>query len=244
MKLNCDMGESFGAWSMGQDAEIMCYVDMSNIACGFHAADPNIMSHTVDLAIQQGVAIGAHPGYPDLQGFGRKDMTFSFDDLVNMTLYQVGALQAICAAKNTSVTYVKPHGALYNLMMRDMNVYRALLTAVSQLSVKVPLMIMANADQQTYINAASDAGVDLLFEAFCDRAYTDEGALQSRQITGAVYNNVEAIVAQATQLITKQSVTSFTGKELAMKADTICIHGDGPLALESAKRISDVMSAK
>jgi UPF0271 protein len=245
MKLNCDMGESFGSWKLGSDAEIMPYVDMSNIACGFHASDPQVMARTVELAVQYDLLIGAHPGYPDLQGFGRKEMAFSFDELVNIVLYQIGALQAICAAKNTSVNYVKPHGALYNTMMRDIEVYRAVVTAVSTVSPKIPLMIMATNEStekyQAYVDIAQDLSVPLLFEAFCDRAYTDEGALQSRQIKGAVYDDIDSIVDQAIQLITKRSVISCTGKILSVKADSICIHGDGALALTSVKRIRDAL---
>jgi UPF0271 protein len=248
MKLNCDLGDSFGTWTLGCDAEIMPYVDMSNIACGFHASDPQVMARTVALSVQHNVAIGAHPGYPDLQGFGRKAMAFSFAELVNITLYQIGALQAICAANNTSVSYVKPHGALYNTMMQDIDVYRAVLTAVSTVNPKIPLMIMATAETsanyQAYVELAKQLTVPLLFEAFCDRVYTDEGALQSRQIKGAVYNNIDSIVDQATQLITQHSVTSCTGKILSVKADSICIHGDGALALLSVKRIRDILRTK
>jgi UPF0271 protein len=232
---------------MGSDTDIMPYVDMSNIACGFHASDPQVMARTVALAVQHNVAIGAHPGYPDLQGFGRKEMTFSFGELVNITLYQIGALQAICAANNTSVSYVKPHGALYNTMMRDITVFRAVLTAVSTVKPSIPLMIMATAEtsasHQAYVALAQDLGVPLLFEAFCDRAYTDEGALESRQIKGAVYDDIDRIVNQATQLITQQSVISYNGNVLPVKADSICIHGDGELALLSVKRIRDVLRA-
>ncbi|MFT6220898.1 MAG: UPF0271 protein [Candidatus Endobugula sp.] len=251
MKLNCDMGESFGAWAMGSDAHIMPYVDMSNIACGFHASDPQVMARTVVLAVQHNVAIGAHPGYPDLQGFGRKEMTFSFEELVNIILYQIGALQAICTANNTSVSYVKPHGALYNTMMRDITVFRAVLTALSTLTPAIPLMIMATAEtsenHQAYVALAQQLGVPLLFEAFCDRAYTDEGALQSRQIKGAVYDDIDRIVNQATQLITQQSVTTCSGKILPVKADSMCIHGDhddSALVLLSVKRIRDVLRAQ
>ena len=243
MKLNCDMGESFGSWKMGMDAEVMPHIDMTNIACGFHASDPQIMSHTVDLAIKHGVTIGAHPGYPDLLGFGRKEIKFSFDELVNMTLYQIGALQAICSSKNTSVSYVKPHGALYNMMMRDTDVYKALITAMSGLSHKIPLMIMATPEHETYVKIAQDKGVEVLFEAFCDRAYTDEGLLQPRTIEGAVHKDLDSIVKQAVQLITDHSVTSCTGKKLNIKADSICIHGDGPLALDSVKRIKEALSS-
>jgi len=243
MKLNCDMGEGYGAWIMGRDSEIMPYIDMSNIACGFHASDPDIMNNTIKLAIEQDVKVGAHPGYPDLHGFGRKDMSFSSDELVNMTLYQVGALQALCVANNTSVSYIKPHGALYNLMMRDMEVYKSMLTAVSKLNFKVPLMIMAVPNHLEYTSLAKDFGVELLMEAFCDRAYTDDGKLQSRQISGAVYDDIDSIINQATQLIKNKSVTSCTGKKLSIEADSICIHGDGKLAVAAVQGIRKVLQS-
>jgi len=251
MKLNCDMGESFGAWKIGADAEIMPYVDMSNIACGFHASDPQIMSHTVELAVRHNVTVGAHPGYPDLAGFGRKEMVFSGDEIVNIVLYQVGALQAICRAHHTTVDYIKPHGALYNTMMRDRNVYQALLKAVAILSSTststiapaIPLMIMATPDHLEYKKMADEYGVTLLFEAFCDRVYTDEGLLQPRHIDGAVHQNIDTIVSQAKKLIIDQAVSTCTGSSLSVNADTLCIHGDGALAIESANRIRDILSS-
>jgi len=263
MKLNCDMGESFGAWKMGADAEIMPYVDMSNIACGFHASDPQVMNHTVTFAVHHNVAIGAHPGYPDLAGFGRKEMAFSEEELVNIVLYQVGALQAICRAHHTTVDYVKPHGALYNTMMRDRSVYKALLKAVAALSPAlppalsstlspttapsiiaptIPLMIMATPDHLEYKKMADEYGVTLLLEAFCDRAYTDEGLLQSRKIDGAVYQNIDTIISQAKKLIIERTLTTCTGNSLSINADTLCIHGDGALALESVQRIRELLT--
>jgi UPF0271 protein len=247
MKLNCDMGESLGDCKTGADAEIMPYVDMSNIACGFHASDPQIMSHTIELAVRNNVTVGAHPGYPDLAGFGRKEMVFSSDELVNIILYQVGALQAICRAHQTTVNYIKPHGALYNTMMRDRNVYQALLKAVAILSSTstpaIPLVIMATPDHLEYKKMAGEYGVTLLLEAFCDRAYTDEGLLQSRHIDGAVYQDIDTIVSQAKKLIIDRTVTTYTGSSLPVNADTLCIHGDGALAVESASRIRDILSS-
>lgn len=243
MKLNCDMGESFGSWKMGMDEQIMPHVDMANIACGFHASDPHTMQQTVALAAANNVTIGAHPGFPDLQGFGRKDMHFSFNELVNIVLYQVGALQALCKANNTQVSYVKPHGALYNMMMRDQDVFKAMVKAVALLESDIPLMIMATAEHQEYSDIAEQENVSLLFEAFCDRAYTDEGRLQPRGIEGAVYHDLDSIVNQATQMIQQGTVTTCTGKTLSIKADTICIHGDGELALPSVETIRGVLAA-
>jgi UPF0271 protein len=228
---------------MGMDADVMPYVDMANIACGFHASDPQIMSKTVALAVEHDVTIGAHPGYPDLLGFGRRDIKFSSAEIINIVLYQVGALQAICAAHGTSVKYVKPHGALYNTMMRDLEVYVSILKAMSQLELDIPLMIMANEHRDQLTEKAKEFGVSLLFEAFCDRAYTDEGSLQSRQIEGAVHEELDKIVGQAKKMIVDQSVIAASGKEIPIIADTLCVHGDGELAVASVKRIREVLNA-
>jgi UPF0271 protein len=242
MKLNCDMGESYGPWKMGADAEVMPYVDMANIACGFHASDPQIMSSTVALAVKHGVSIGAHPGYPDLLGFGRKEIKFTPAELINITLYQVGALQAICWAHGVDVDYVKPHGALYNVMMREEGTYTALVKAVSLMPSGIPLMIMAAPDNQRYIDIADKFTVPLLFEAFCDRAYMDDGSLQSRQEEGAVFSHVDTITKQARSLIVDKQVITTSGKAMNIVADTLCIHGDGSLAVASAQKIRDVLS--
>lgn len=242
MKLNCDMGESYGPWKMGSDAEVMPYIDMANIACGFHASDPQIISATVALAASHDVSIGAHPGYPDLLGFGRKEIQFSSSEIINITLYQVGALQAICQAHGVNVDYVKPHGALYNVMMKDVEVYRALVKAVSLLNTDIPLMIMATPNHQKYVDIASEYKVSLLFEAFCDRAYENDGSLQSRQKRGAVFSDIEAIAKQAQLLVVDKKVITTSGKPMDIVADTICIHGDGNLAVASAQKIRDMLS--
>ncbi len=242
MKLNCDIGESFGSWSMGADAEIMPYIDMANIACGFHASDPQHMSDTVALAHKHNVVIGAHPSYPDLLGFGRKDMVFSASEIINMVLYQVGALQAICSSHGTAVSYVKPHGALYNLMMRDTQTYITLLRAMSSLDMKIPLMIMSNHRREEFIQLAKKFDVELIFEAFCDRSYTDEGSLQSRNIKGAVYSDIEKIKKQALKLIKENSVISSSGKEIPIVAQSICVHGDSDFAVNAVKQVRKILT--
>lgn len=244
MKLNCDMGESFGVWPMGADAAVMPYIDMANIACGFHASDPQVMSKTIALAVSHGVTIGAHPGYPDLLGFGRQAMSFTSEELINITLYQVGALQALCHAQGTRVSYVKTHGALYNTMMADMSVYTALVKAVALIDGDVSLMVMAVPQAQKYRDIAEAYGVTLLLEAFCDRAYTHEGFLQSRQVDGAVYDNLDRIMTQAKGLIDHQQVLTHTGQTLDVVADTLCIHGDGNLAVDSAHAIRQLLVEK
>lgn len=243
VKLNCDMGEGYGSWSMRLDEEIMPYIDMANIACGFHASDPHIMSETVAMAKAHNVSIGAHPGYPDPQGFGRRKMDFSAKEIVDIIHYQVGALQAICQAQGVTLDYVKPHGALYNTMMVDRVVMAAILQAISQLEPGIPLMIMANSDRAGLEVLATAYGVPLLFEAFSDRAYNDEGNLVARQEQGSVFHSIETIEAQVKGLIIQQTIISNTGKTLNVKADSLCVHGDNKFALKAAKCIRKLLDS-
>lgn len=229
------MGESFGIWKMGQDAEIMPFLDMSNIACGMHASDPLVMSQTISLAKKYGVQIGAHPGYADLQGFGRRAISLNDEELKALFVYQIGALRAICQMQDADITYVKPHGALYNKMMQDKAVYQNLVMALAAYDKSLPLMIMATPEHEQYAKIAEEYGVSLIFEAFVDRAYTPEGQLESRSKEGACHKSLERIQAQALSLIHEQSVETLDGQKLEVKADTICIHGDGLLALDIAK---------
>lgn len=237
IKLNCDLGESYGAWKMGTDEQIMPYIDMANIACGFHASDPFIMDKTVKLAMQNNVTIGAHPGYPDLLGFGRRDMSFTAAEITQLILYQVGALKAICEANGTRVEYVKPHGALYNTMMKDKSQLTAIIEAVASLKEPIPLMVLANADAKDNKQLAAKHSVSLLFEAFADRRYADDGNLTSRNLEGSVLEDEKAIQNQIQSLITDKQVISISGKSLSVDADTLCVHGDNVQALESVKSI-------
>ncbi len=237
IKLNCDLGESYGTWNMGTDEMIMPYIDMANIACGFHASDPFIMDKTVKLACENDVTIGAHPGYPDLLGFGRRELSFSSDEITQLVLYQVGALQAICEANGTRVEYVKPHGALYNTMMKDRSQLTAIIEAVASLKDSIPLMILANADAEENKKLAEEHSVSLLFEAFADRRYADDGNLLSRSIDGSVLEDDKTVEDQIQTLITAKQVTSVSGKTLSIDADTLCVHGDNAHALESVKSI-------
>lgn len=244
MKLNCDMGESFGAWTMGNDAEVMPYIDMANIACGLHASDPQIMRKTVALAVKHDVEIGAHPGYPDLLGFGRREMSFAKDEIENLLLYQIGALQAICKAQNTRVSYVKPHGAMYNAMMKNHDVMAGVLSAIAKLEFQGPLMVLSNDQRDKVETMAESYGISLIFEAFCDRAYTHEGNLMSRSLPGAVHDTMEKIEGQAEFLISHQKVHTVSGEVIDIKADTLCIHGDNPLAPEMCQRLRTLIGKK
>lgn len=238
IKLNCDLGEG-----MALDEHVMPYIDMANIACGFHASNPVLMVKTVELAKSQGVQIGAHPSYHDIENFGRREMTLPATDIKQLVVYQVGALQAICEAQNTQVDYVKPHGALYNTMMKEEPVFIAILQALSSLKQALPLMILANQSAEKYQALADQHNVPLILEAFADRVYTDEGNLLSRQEKGAVLEDDTAIAKQVESLINDNQVTTVSGKKIPITAESLCVHGDNVRALESVKTIRQVIDS-
>jgi UPF0271 protein len=235
--LNCDMGESYGNWSMGQDAAVMPYIDCANIACGYHAGDPSVMRATVALAVAHQVLIGAHPAYPDLQGFGRRSMACSAEEIRDFLHYQLGALEGVCRVQGTRVAYVKPHGALYNDMMAKPTVLRAVLEAVAQYDRQLPLMLMASADDQARLTLAAEYGVSLCFEAFADRAYDEHGQLVSRRLPGAVHHQPHQVLAQALSIARGEALVSSSGSRLQLNAQTLCVHGDNPSALAALKQI-------
>ena len=236
------MGESFGIWQLGMDETVMPHIDMANIACGFHASDPLVMQQTVALAKQFNVAVGAHPGYPDLVGFGRRHMHCSADEIQALVLYQIGALSAFCKQQHISLSYVKPHGALYNDMMQDEAILTAILKGVSAFSIDLPLMLMAQADNSHSKQLAAQFKVPLLFEAFADRCYTDDGLLQDRQQPGAVFTQQSQIVHQATQLATQGCVTSNHGNIIKLSPDTICVHGDNTQSIDAIVKIKSAIA--
>ncbi|WP_295890695.1 5-oxoprolinase subunit PxpA [uncultured Vibrio sp.] len=237
MKINCDMGESYGLWTLGSDELVMPFLDMANIACGMHASDPVVMRRTVRLAKENGTTIGAHPGYPDLQGFGRRYIEMDSTELAAYFTYQLGALEGICQSQSTCLQYVKPHGALYNAMMKDDAIFETLLAALSDYDSGLPLVVMAVPDYQRYNEMASTYGIELWFEAFVDRAYDDDGRLTPRSMEGSKHTKLEQIEQQAIQLITEGSVTTLSGNVVSIRADTLCIHGDGVLSLPTAKML-------
>lgn len=233
MLLNCDMGESFGQWQIGSDEQIMPYIDMANIACGFHASDPITMQKTVKLALQYNVKIGAHPSYPDLVGFGRRHMTCSDDEIYTLITYQIGALDAFCRQHGVKLSYVKPHGALYNDMMRETRIFNAILKAIADYDNSLSLMLLATSNNAEFRASAKPFNIDLIFEAFSDRRYLDSGTLQPRSEVGSVLHDSGEITAQITSLIEQGLVTTNSGMKLAIEADTICVHGDNPCALKA-----------
>jgi UPF0271 protein len=232
--LNCDMGEGFGPWPMGQDGALMQYITSANIACGFHAGDPVIMRETVRLALKHHVAIGAHPGYPDLQGFGRRDLKMSPDEVYAMVLYQIGALQAIAGAEGGKVRHVKPHGALYNAAAKD----RALADAIARATLHAGAdLVLFGLSGSALVEAGRVAGLRTASEVFADRTYQADGSLTPRSRPDALVKTREQAVAQALQMVREQRVMSTDGTSVALVADTLCLHGDGAHALEFAAAI-------
>ena len=245
MKLNCDLGESFGSWKMGLDEAVMPNIDMANVACGFHAGDANVMFKTLSLAKMHHVNVGAHPGYKDIEGFGRRSIAHTEQEIINLMVYQVSAIVGMAKTLGVDVTYVKPHGALYNEMMADEEVRIAVLKSVKLINEKqglsLKLMILATADAEFHQREASAFGVDLVLEAFADRRYTDDGKLQSRKINGAVLSKDE-MLEQVTNLHKSGFVITETGKKLAIAADTICVHGDNDKGIAMIKEIKAICS--
>jgi len=237
--LNCDMGESFGAWTMGQDAAVLAHVTSANIACGFHAGDPLTMRRTVDAAAKRGVAIGAHPSLPDLAGFGRREMRVSADETHAMTLYQIGALAAVARAAGAALHHVKPHGALYNMAAKDRALADAIASAVRDFDRALILVGLAGSELP---RAGEAAGLAVAHEAFADRRYEADGSLMARSQAGAVIDDVDAAVAQAIAIATRGEVGAPNGV-LRVRADTICVHGDRPDAALFARRLREGLEA-
>lgn len=236
MRLNADIGEGFGHWKAQHDALIMPLIDDANIACGYHAGDPVVMNSTLALAKQHNVNVGAHVSYPDLQGFGRRSMVIASNDLILMIQAQIATLEGMARCQQICLSYVKPHGALYNDMMRDSKVYDAVLLALANYHTLYPLVIQGMLCNNENNKRAKAHGIKLVYEGFADRAYDDKGFLVSRHNTGAVLNNQQAS-QQASKFINKQAITSVDGSILALKVDTLCVHGDTTSALELCKKI-------
>ncbi len=237
--LNCDLGESFGKYTIGNDEKVLKYVTSVNIACGFHAGDPVIMERTVKLAIEKGIAIGAHPGYPDLMGFGRRNMDISIHEARSYMIYQIGALKAFVESYGGKLQHVKPHGALYNMASVDYALAKALAEAVYDVDRELIFMGLANS---TMTKAAKDTGLNVAHEVFADRAYNDDGTLVSRKLEGAVIHDTEVCVRRVLSMIKEGKVTSIDGTDIQIKADSICIHGDNSMALEFAKNLKKKLS--
>ena len=239
MDINSDMGEGFGAWDMGNDAVLLDYITSTNIACGWHAGDPARMKKLVELATAKKVHIGAHPGLPDLVGFGRREMAISEQDAYNYVLYQAGALQAFINAAGNRLHHVKPHGALYNQAAKDMKLARGIARAVKDLGGNVILYGLAGS---YLIDAAKELNVPVWQEVFADRKYTKEGFLVPRTQVGAVIEDESEALKQVMSMSKDGKVISIDGNEIKIQADTLCIHGDNPHAVEFAKKIKAALA--
>ena len=239
--LNCDMGEGFGAWKMGDDGALLEHVSSANIACGFHAGDPGTMQRTVTLAVQKGVALGAHPSLPDVQGFGRRVMEVSAQEAYDMVLYQIGALAGFAIANGARLAHVKPHGALYNMAAKDAKLARAIARAVKDFDPGLVLFGLAGSE---LVRAGEQAGLTTAGEVFADRTYESDGSLTPRaQGRDAVIRDVEIAIAQVRRMVSEGLVRSRQGSDVAVKADTLCIHGDEPNAVPFARRIREALEA-
>ena len=237
--LNCDLGESFGQWQMGNDTKMMPFIDQANIACGFHGGDPLVMQQTVAMAVKHNVAIGAHPSYPDLQGFGRRSMAIASSELIALIHYQLGALQGICQVNGTTMSYVKPHGALYNDMMRDKEIFTTICQAISQFSTELVLVIQAIPKPAEFQAIADQYQIGLRFEAFADRNYLDSGLLVPRSQPDAVIHSPDEVVARMQTLKQTGALTSINGKPLKLMVHTVCVHSDTQDALTLVKRLKN-----
>ncbi|PHD54155.1 lactam utilization protein LamB [Bacillus toyonensis] len=233
--LNCDLGESFGAYKMGNDDEILPFVSSINVACGFHAGDPIVMRQTVEKALKHNVAIGAHPGFPDLIGFGRRNMNVSASEVYDYVLYQIGALDGFVKAAGAKMHHVKPHGALYNMAATDPAIADAIVKAISHMNLDLLLYGLANSE--AFIRAAEKYNITLMQEVFADRTYKQDGTLTSRTEKNALITDEDEAIKQVLQMVKEGYVEAVNGEKVTVQAQTICLHGDGEKAVQFAERI-------
>ena len=241
--LNCDMGESFGAYKLGMDDEVIQYISSANIACAWHAGDPAVMNHTVEIAVKHGVGVGAHPGYPDLLGFGRRDMDCTMDDLRNYLIFQIGALEAFCRVHSTRLQHVKAHGALYLAAVEKEEVARAVAEAIVSVNPDLLYVALAGAKGALARRIGEEVGLKVVYEAFPDRAYTPEGTLLSRRLPGAVIKNPQEVSQRALRMVKEGVVIAVDGTTIPLEAQTLCVHGDNPAAVDLVRSIRETMEA-
>jgi UPF0271 protein len=239
--LNCDMGEAFGNYPMPNDTTLMDYITSANIACGYHAGDPETMQQTVALAIKKGVAIGAHPGLPDLQGFGRREMKISANEAYQMTLYQIGALYGFVKAAHGKLHHVKAHGALYNMAAKDAALATAIVQAIHDFDPSLILYALAGSEM---VKVAKKTGMATASEVFADRTYQDDGSLTPRNQSNALITDEQQSIEQVLRMVKQQQVLSANKKTIPLKAETLCLHGDGAHAVAFAKKINEKLKAE
>jgi len=238
--LNCDMGESYGAWRMGNDEAVLQFVSSANVACGFHGGDPSTMRKTVAAAVARQVAVGAHPSLPDLVGFGRRVMQITPQEAYDMVVVQVGALAAVAATQGTRLHHVKAHGALYNMAAKDMGLAQAICRAVRDVD---PGLVLYGLAGSALVQAAQDVGLRAAHEVFADRSYQDDGSLTPRSHPDAMIEDADTAVAQVLRMVRDGVVRSVNGRDVPVRADTLCIHGDQPNAPVFARALSDALAA-
>jgi UPF0271 protein len=236
--LNCDLGESFGVYKIGMDEEILSFVTSANIACGFHAGDPSVMRKTVRLALTKGVKIGAHPGLPDLMGFGRRNISISPQEAYDIVVYQIGALSGFLKAEGERMQHVKPHGALYNMAAKNRELSEAIAEAVYKVDPQLILFGLAGSE---LIRAGEKIGLQTAHEVFADRTYQQDGSLTPRNQADALIHNNEQAVSQVVRMVKEGKVFTQQGVDVSVKAHTVCIHGDGPEALTFARQIRETL---
>jgi len=236
--LNCDLGESFGAYTIGNDSEILKYITSANVACGFHASDPMVMAETVKMCKEKGVNIGAHPGFPDLVGFGRRQMKISPAEAKADVMYQIGALNAFCIAEGVKLHHVKPHGALYNMAGKDYELAKAICQGIKELDDSLLIYVLAGSQMQ---KAAEDLGLKVVREVFADRGYMPDGSLVPRGQEGAMITDEEEALFRVLRMVNEHKVTAVDGTDIDICPDTICLHGDSPKALLFAEKLHNAL---
>ena len=236
--LNCDLGESFATYTLGMDADVIPHITSANVACGWHGGDPLVMQKTVALCRQYGVAVGAHPSYPDLLGFGRRNMSVTADEARAYIKYQVGALMAFCRAEGLELQHVKPHGALYNAMGRDPALAEAVCKGIRDCGKNLIVMALAGS---AAVEAAVSLGLPVAQEVFADRAYEEDGSLVDRKKPGAMITDENEAIARVVRMVTDGKVQAITGRDIPVRADSVCVHGDGPKALAFVRSIRDAL---
>lgn len=242
--LNCDMGESFGNYRIGMDTDVIRYITSANIACGWHAGDPLVMDRTIAMAVENDVGVGAHPGYPDLIGFGRRNMDCTPEEIRQYVVYQIGALQAFCQVHGTRLRHVKPHGALYLTAVANEGVARAVAEAVVSVDPELIFVALAGKMGETMTRVGETVSLKVAYEAFPDRAYTAEGNLQSRKLPGAVIKEPGEVSERALRMAKEGQVIAVDGTRVDLNAQTLCVHGDNPSAVDLVRTIRESLEAE
>lgn len=242
MDINCDMGESFGAYKLGLDEEVIKYITSANIACGYHAGDPLVMERTVSLAKNHGVSVGAHPGFPDLMGFGRRNVDATLAEIRGYVTYQIGALQAFASAQGVRVEHVKPHGALYLMAVENEKISEAIVEAIASVDKDLIFVALAGSKGEKMTEIGERVGLRVAYEAFPDRAYTPEGTLVSRRQLGAVIKDPDVVAQRALMMAREGKVVAIDGTTIALQPQTLCVHGDTPGAVNLVKKIRETLT--